>query len=909
MPNLFSARMSTPVRCQTAAIVLLATFAAGQVAVEPTPAGQQPPAREVGLPVTPQTPAGPFEGVANAFRVSTAQLIRPAGAVLELPGSRPVDMITSPDGRFILIKDNQAVRTFSAAAWSPLSSAKFPKDGGSMTGLACTHDGSAVWATNSASELMQFLMSADGTLSVGRRIVLPTPPVGDAAFGCGLALTRDDAAAYVCLSRANMLARVDLKTGTVGERIDVGIAPYAVVLNADQTLAYVTNWGGRKPRKGDRTATSAGSEAVVDERGVSSSGTVCAIDLSTSKVLGELEVGLSPSSLVLTRDGSTLFVACGNSDTIAEIDTVSWRIRRDLSTRPDAQLPVGSLPSSLALAPDEQTLYVCNAGNNAVAVIDLRPDATRLIKGFIPTGWFPGALLLHDQSIYIANIRGNGSRQARGDGATNSRRHMGTLQKVAIPDSAQLETMTRQALADARVPQALASLARAEHASERTPLPVPAAAGDPSVFEHVIYIIKENRTYDQIFGDLAQGPTPKGKGEPSLCIYGREVTPNQHALAEQFVLLDNYYCNGVLSADGHSWATEGTTTAYLERSFGGFSRSYTFGNDPLTYASSGFVWDRVLAAGWSFRNYGEFDETSELPDSQFPQIWEDWKQGLAGGERHITFKSGNIGVERVRQLSCLDYPGWNLDIPDQIRADVFLKEFDAYEKSGELPNFITIYLPNDHTSGTSEGNPTPRALVADNDLAVGRIVEAVSKSRYWPKTVLFINEDDPQDGWDHIDGHRSTCLVISPYTKRGAVVSDFYSQSSVIHTIERIFGVAPTNQRYALSDVMSNCFAATVDLAPFQALPANISLTEMNPRKQSLAPRALHFALLSERQNFDRIDAANEDDLNRILWHAARGEEPYPAQFAGAHGKGLKGLGLAPDPASSEDDETGGDDD
>ena len=771
-----------------------------------------------------------------------------------------------------------------------------------MTGLVLSKDGRRAWATNSGKELVEFLIAEDGTPVVGKRIELPKPAVGGDAFGCGVALSADEFTAYVCLSRGNAIGIVDLAASQVTRTIEVGIAPYAIALSPDGARAFVTNWGGRRSGKGDKTASSSGTPAVIDARGIAASGTVCAVDLAAGTVTGELEVGLSPSSLALSADGSRLYVAASNSDTVSEVDTTTWTITRECTTRPHPALPFGSLPNGLALSPDEATLYVSNAGNNALAVLDLSKPGAIAARGFIPTGWFPGAVAVREDHIYVANIRGKGSRNARKDGATNSHRHVGTLQKLAVPAADELSRLTEQALADSRVPQTLAALERRAAVAGRKPVPIPAAPGEPSIFEHVIYIIKENRTYDQVFGDMAQGEKPKGRGKPELCIYGKEITPNQHALADQFVLLDNYYCNGVLSADGHSWATEGATTPYLERSFGGFTRSYTFGDDPLTYSSSGFVWDHVLAGGFSFRNYGEFDDAKEVPDSDFPTIWEDWKNGLAGKERKIKFVA-NIGVENVRRFSCPDFPGWNMDIPDQIRADVFLSEFAQFEKEGGLPNFMVIYLPNDHTSGTGEGNPTPRALVADNDLAVGRIVEAVSKSKFWPKTVFFINEDDPQDGWDHVDGHRSTCLVVSPYSRRGAVVSEFYNQASVIHTIERIFGIAPANQRYAMAPVMSTCFSDTPDITPFAALPPGVSLTEMNPKKQSLGPVGRYFAELSEQQDFDRVDAASEDDLNRILWFAAKGETPYPIEFVGAHGRGLAELGLRLAPGVEEEDE------
>lgn len=839
-------------------------------------------------PTAPAQPVGPQPEGGSV--TPTFQIVRPAGESLELPTSRPVDLVLSPDARWVFLKDNHGLLAVDASTMAIVQRLPFPDDqGGSMTGLAITRDGTRLLATDSASTLHEATVSPDGHLAWSRHIQLPPPTVGGKAFACGIALSPDELHTYVCLSRDNALAIINLQTAALERTIPVGVAPYAVTLSPDGAHAYVTNWGGRRPRDNEPSANSAGTPALIDPRGIASSGTLSIIDLHSNSVTHELEVGLSPSDLVLSPDASTLYLASANTDELVVIDTHLARIDARVLLRPDDALPFGSMPSALALSDDRTRLYAANAGNNALAVLELQPGHTPTLAGFIPTGWLPGAIAEHQGTLFVANIRGTGSRQPRADHAFNSHRHTGTLQRLPSPSAEALAGMTSQCLQDARVPQALRAIDRAR--PDIPPTPVPANPGEPSVFEHVIYIIKENRTYDQVYGDLASpAEGSRGNGAPALCIYGRNITPNQHALADQFALLDNYYCNGVLSADGHSWATEGNVTPYLERSFGGFSRSYTFGDDPLTYSSSGFIWDHVLAAGLSFRNYGEFDDTTLSRSATLPEVWHDWQSG----NPQITFRH-NIGVETMRRYSCPDSPGWNLDIPDQIRADVFLRELEAFERDGTLPNLVIIYLPNDHTSGTSEGSPTPSAQVADNDLALGRIVDALSHSRFWPSTCIFVNEDDPQNGWDHVDGHRSTCLVISPYTRRGSIVSDFYNQAGVVHTIERILGIPGANQRYLMAPVMHACFTDQPDTTPFNHLPSNVEITEMNPARRTLAPDQRHWAELSATIDFDRVDAADEDTLNRILWHAAMGTQtPYPADWAGAHGRGLAALGLAP---------------
>jgi hypothetical protein len=481
---------------------------------------------------------------------------------------------------------------------------------------------------------------------------------------------------------------------------------------------------------------------------------------------------------------------------------------------------------------------------------------------------------------------------------------------------------------------------RAERAAEVRPVPVPARAGDPSTIEHIVYIIKENRTYDQVLGDMAAERSPRGRGKPELCIFGRDVTPNHHALAERFVLLDNWYCNGVLSADGHSWATEGNSTPYLERSFGGFTRSYTFGDDPLTYSSSGFVWDHVLAAGLTFRNFGEFDDASVIPPAGKGKHWKEVWDDRAAGTHAYAF-GHSIGIENLRRHSDGEFPGWNLEIPDQVRADILLRKLRAMEEAGQFPNLLIVHLPQDHTMGVTEGGPTPRACVADNDLALGRIVEALSRTRFWKSMAVFSVEDDPQDGWDHVDGHRSVCIVASPWAKKGAVVSAFYNQSSVIHTMERMLGLTAQNQLYAAAPLMTECFTDQPDFSPFTAEPNRVPLDELAPPKKPAAPTPgeggappsqkpnptpptttppttptegppkLTLADLYEitaRQDLSRPDQVRDHEFNLVLWHAVRGvDAPYPLEWAGAHGKGLPALGLQPDPAAAEEDD--GDDD
>jgi YVTN family beta-propeller protein len=837
---------------------------------------------------------GPAED--GGIVVSTRQLLHPAGQTIEV-GSTALDLALSPDGKTVYVKGGWSVLALDTKTWKTVGTV-WPDYGGSETGIAVSPDGSRVFVSLTETVLAEIVVAANGTMSWGRQFTMTGTGGREKSNPLGVAVSPDGKTVWVCLSMNNTLARVDLVTGAVRE-IPVGIAPYQVVLSADGKTAWVSNWGGRVPKPGETTARSAGSEVVVDSRGIASSGTVSVIDPVAGRETSQIETGLHPAGMALSPDGKRLYVACTNADLVTVIDTAQAKALGAIPVRPDPALPYGSASNAVAVSPDGKTLYVANGGNNAIAVVMLSPDGLGKVTGFIPTPWYPGGVVTDGRSLYVSSVKGLGGRNPKGrkDEAKKDARAKwgwsvywanGAASKVPVPGKDTLAAMTRRVLADGRVPQILKAYEKARTGVK--PVPVPRHTGEPSVFEHVVYVIKENRTYDQVLGDMANG-----NGEPRLCIFGKTVTPNHHAIANDFVLLDNYYCNGVLSSDGHAWAIEANASGYLEKATGGWTRTYDFGTDALAYSTSGFIWDNVLGHGLTFRNYGELEFPETLPDEA---TWTDFWRGYQAKSGQPKFVQ-HISIERLKSYTSPTFPGWLMRIPDVVRAEAFIKELHEYEAKGDWPNFIILYLPENHTSGSQAGMPTPEAQVADNDLALARCVEAISKSRFWPRTVIFVNEDDPQDGFDHVDGHRSVCLVISPYSRLKRTVREFYNQTSVIHTMERILGLPPLTQMDAMSPLMTACFGEKPDLTPYTALPNQVPLDKMNPDKKSLAPNERHWADASDRLDFTHVDAANEDTLNRILWHAMRGNEPYPAAWAGPHGRGLKPLGLT---LSGEDD-------
>lgn len=830
-----------------------------------------------------------------AALLPTGQHIAPAGEHITI-NARPVDLAISANKQWLYAKTNRGVAVFDLQRWALHQELPFGKDiGGSIHGLAVSHDGARVYATTAQRHLYEFQVNPDGRLDISRIIDLPGPAETDNSHPTGVALTRDGRTAYVCLSRNNVLAIIDLATGERRADIPVGVAPYSVLLTHNETTAYVSNWG-QSPYEDQLAAKSSGSLVAIDSRGVASNGSLAVVDLNANRLMALPEVGRHPSEMALGMY-EKLYVANANSDTLSVYLIRSGGFDSVITAPWDVALP-GSAPSALYHDDENGLLYIANSGNNSIAMHETDklyfrwgndPLTLYVTDELLPTAWYPSALESDGQYLYVATTKGFGSRaEPKAPNRREVYAFLGAVSRIPLPieDAKQL---TKQAEKSARI-----HLLRKPPRALRRNNPIPTRDGDPTPIKHVVYIIKENRTYDQVFGDM-----PQSNADPSLCIFGREVTPNHHAIADRFVLLDNYYCNGVCSADGHAWATEGNVTGYLERSFGGFTRTYTFGDDPLSYSSAGFVWDHVHEAGLSFRNYGEMAYATLANDAaSFNDILRDFQSGA--GKLQFT---NTIGIGRLNDSSCFDYPGWNMKIPDVLRADVFLRELSQYEAKGEWPRFIIVYLPQDHGSGAKPGMPTPRAHVADNDLALGRIIEGISHSRFWKETAVFVNEDDPQDGFDHVDGHRSICLVAGPYAKRGKVISAFYNQTAVLHTIARILGIRPWTQMVAIAPVMHECFTPSPDFTPYTALPNRIPLDELNPPVEKVSGIRREIAVASLSLDFQRVDAADEDTLNRIIWHSVRGEEPYPAHYAGAHGSGLGPLGLALDISDKADDD------
>jgi DNA-binding beta-propeller fold protein YncE len=668
----------------------------------------------------------------------------------------------------------------------------------------------------------------------------------------GFCLTADGKTLFVALAGRNAVAEVDLGDRSVRKLWPVQRIPFEVRLSPDEKTLAVSNWGGRPPVPGDKTAVSDNTDIVVDHRGTPASGTVTLIDRG-SGATRHAEVGIHPTALLW--DGPTVYVACAMSDTVAVVDGPSGQVTKSIPLKTDGRKLLGSMPN--ALAKRGQTLYVADGGDNAIAEIDLTAGE---VRGFRPVGFYPSAVVLDaaGTTAFVLNSKGNGSVSKTVLGKPgNAHDFQGSVSVVDLKSD--LAAATRQVAAANRWDKPLG----------RSDLKVYNGA-----IEHVIYIIKENRTYDEIFGDL-----PVGDGDPKLCSLGEKVMPNHRKLAREFCLFDNAYVSGTNSADGHAWSTQCLANDYLEHFYTGYSRSYSDdGEDAMALSNGGALWDAALDAGKSVRVYGEFCDDAEnkvIPD---PKDWfEVWADRLAGGNK-FTFVA-QTKIDRLKPHIHPNYLYWPLWQSDQHRADLFIREYEQFVRENRVPNLMILSLPCDHAEGTNPKYPTPRAMMADNDLALGRIVEAVTKSPKWAKTCIFVVEDDAQSGPDHIDGHRTCYLAISPYTRRKSLDSTLYTQANMIRSMGMMLGLKPLNMFDACAYPMENCFTDTPDLTPYAAVPNNIPLDERNPSKAAQTPGDRFFEKVTLSLDWSGLDAADPYWLNRINWWSIyRHTRPYPAR-------------------------------
>jgi YVTN family beta-propeller protein len=702
---------------------------------------------------------------------------------------------------------------------------------------------------------------------------------------------------YVVLNGNNQLLKMDLNTEKVIWKSATGVAPYGLAMIGGK--AFVTNWGGGMPKDTLASETAGvpyGHAFINHATGATSQGTVSVFDIHTGSLIKEIGVGLHPNAIIASPDKHFLYVANGNSDNISVIDATKMGVVDSISVKldPNEKGFIGDSPNALATSPRGTTLYVANGLDNAVAVIKLGANVATngkeetVIQGFIPTEAYPGGLAADESYLYVTNLEGEGARVKSSRIVTDPN---STSKAQIIPSEDAFNAHHQDATVtivpfQTRGKDDLAAntkqvkdlnllfredIARLLPRKNVTPQPVPERIGEPSVFKHVLYIVKENRTYDQVLGDMKEG-----NGSKSLCIFGDTVTPNQHQLAKDYLLMDNYYASGKSSAEGHQWTDQAMANDYVEKNVRAWFRSYPHTQtDAMVYGKQGFIWNNALDHGKSVRIYGEtatpnFDERLGWTD-----IYDLYQQG-----KPLKF-SNYTTISRVRPILSASYPGYDTHvINDQIRADAFIKELKEYEsKPGDTwPQFMEMALPADHTGGLSPKLPTPRAMVADNDLALGRIIEAITHSRFYDSTVVFVTEDDSQDGWDHVSAYRTTAFVISKYSRLQRKVHTNYNQTSMVRTIEQILGIPPMNMIDATALPMYDCFKKTPDEYAYTHRPNLVPLNEMNKKLSALKGQALYYATVSLRPGFKHIDGGDDDLMNRMLWYSVKGKKAYPGK-------------------------------
>ena len=776
----------------------------------------------------------------------TNQELRPTGLHVEF-GGRPNAVAIRPDGRTAaLLTDQAPAITVVDVKTGELVQRYDAKLGdAAYSGLAYSRDGKRSYASLSKKKVLVNGVLPDGTMVLIKAIDVGTLPGG-------LALSRDERRLYVALNYDNSLGVIDLRTNRLVRKIAVGNAPHSVVVTGD--YAVVSNRGGRRARPGDTTNVSARTKIVSKPKsGSAATGTVSIVDLRRGAVVAELAVGLHPNGMAVR--GQQVFVANANSDTVSVVDVPSRQVVATIPVKPFPGAPFGSSPNAVAVV-DGSRIAVALGRNNALAVVRWTgPGSTPRVEGLIPTGWYPSDVAYDKRArrLVVANNKGVGSMTADdgmgeslvgvGSGGTRASYNRGSVSVVAMPDAAALRLHTRTVVTNNHWD----AIPRVQRGSASAPpRPVPAKLGEPSQIKHVFLIVKENRTYDQILGD-----DPRGNGDPTKVQFGAAVTPNQHLLAAQFPLLDNFYVNGTVSADAHQWLVQAFASDYVEEQFGDFSRGNPFdGGDALAYAPTPFLWEHAQRYGKSVKVYGEFAD-------------------------HVDARGTRSDIPSLDKVLVRDYPRFDLQVPDRERARIFIAEFGKQVATGKVPSLSIIQLPLDHTRGLTPGALTPTTDVADNDHALGEIVEAISHSPVWDKSAIFTLEDDAQAGIDHVDGHRTTAFVVSPYARRAAVDSNYYTQIDMLRTIEQILGLPPMNQVDLMATPMRGLFTDTPTMTPYTAVVPDVARLR-NPPLEALTGIARQWAEACLRIDFTHPDAAPEQLLNRAIWYALKGFTPYP---------------------------------
>ncbi len=760
--------------------------------------------------------------------------LTPIGKSIQL-GDLPLNMAVSPSKKLIAVTNNgqsvQSIQLIDAVHDKLLHSVVIPK---SWYGIKFSADEKYLYASGGNDNWILKYAITKGTLALKDSIKLGAKwPWRISPTGIEI----DDAKKimYVGTKENNSLYFVDLVSKTPKDSIRLEGEVYGCILSPDKKSLYVSVWGN--------------DEVVI-------------INTTTRKITHHIKVGDNPNELCLTKGGRLLYVANANDNSVSVINTQMLKVIETLSSALYPGAPPGSTSNGLALSVDERTLYIANADNNCLAVFDVSKPGQSKSNGFIPTGWYPTNIKVIGKKIFVTNGKGfSSAANPWGPNPTQRREEVlshagdknkpmevqyigglfkGTMSIIPVPSPQLLSNYSQVVYRNTPYNKKIETEASGEAGN-----PVPSKLGDASPIKYVFYIIKENRTYDQVLADV-----PGGNGDTSLLLFGERITPNLHKLAKEFVLFDNFYCDGEVSSDGHSWSMGAYATDFLEKTwptnYGGRGGEYQGEGARKTANNKWYIWDQCKKKGISYRTYGEFTDAK--------------KASIAVLDDHF----------------CPYYTGWDMDTRDTTRFYQWKKEFDSLLMKNAVPQFNTMRFGNDHTEGLRRNKPTPFAHVADNDLAVGMFVEYLSKSPIWKESAVFIVEDDAQNGADHVDAHRTTAYVAGGFVKRKFIDHTMYSTSSMLRTMELILGLQPMSQYDAAAEPMWRCFTSQADLTHFTSLPSNIDLNEKNMVMNKWQQK-------SEQFDFTNEDRAPDLEFSEVLWYAIKGDHvsfPGPKRSA-----------------------------
>jgi len=771
----------------------------------------------------------------NRIKLPNGWSLSPAGKSLPL-GDLPLNMAVSSSKKYIAVTNNgqgkQSIQLINVVTNKVVDNIKIDK---SWLGIAFTKDEKTLYASGGNDNwILKYAIKKE------KLILVDSIKLGDKwptkISPAGICINDEKNTLYVVTKDDSSLYEINLSSKKIIKKILLPAEAYTCALSNDKSELYITIWGGEK---------------------------LIVYNTSKQKIIDQIKTGTHPNDFCISKNGTLIYVANGEDNSVSVINIKTRKVVETLNSALYPDAPTGSATNGIALSEDEKTLYIANADNNCLAVFDVSEKGSSKSKGFIPVGWYPTNVKVIGNKIYVANGKGfssfpnplgpdpykknaqlgvqKGLLKSVEDVQYIGGLMKGTLSIIPVPSEQQLSLYAQAVYQNTPYTKTNELLSNAEIGSV-----IPQKVGDPSAIKHVFYIVKENRTYDQILGDVKEG-----NGDASLCLFGEKITPNFHTLAKEFVLLDNFYVDGEVSADGHNWSLGAYANDYLEKnwvtSYGGRGGTYDAeGTREIANNKNGFIWDFAKRAGVSYRTYGEFAD--------------DYKPNLPVLKNHF----------------CTYYTSWDQTVRDTTRVGQWKRDFDSLLAINAVPQLNTLRIINDHTEGMRLGRPSPYAHVADNDLAVGMFIEYLSKSPIWKESVVFVLEDDAQDGPDHVDAHRSPAFVAGGFVKRNFIDHTMYSTSSILRTIELILGMPPMSQYDAAATPLWRCFDKNPNAKGYVAKPLQFDINEKNTAHTAMQ-------IKSERFNFKKEDSINEHDFNEVLWKGLKGENavvPAPKRAA-----------------------------